>query len=549
MATKGRVGKYFYIRSQVNASLVLEIQNGVDRPCAPVVTAETLEGGGEEAGVGLESNDHQLWFCDIITGTIRNKLNHFCLDLKDDLLVVQPFHRGKSGQQWLIQKDLIQSRDDSEMVLGVTSDASAPGIPVVAAQADDGSRQRWTFEHRPAQYFYIRSHEEHKVMDVKKNDSRPGAQVVLWQDKGDMADNQLWYEDQDGIIRSKLNGFTFDTSGKHVVLMPLDRKSEHQQWVIGGNTVQSRVSPERVLQALPGGFLSRDQPLAAADFTGQVGQLWYFDYLPDQGLSLNHGGRGKHFIVRSRVSGLLLEVHEGKSDAGTPCVLNERRTLDHQLFYMDEPTATIRTALNEFCLQIDDGHLVVNPYDPYSKQQQWRVLGRKIVNKHNPELVLGADSDRAGPGTRISAEQYEGRDTQHWDVTHVPAKYFYVISMLNGKVLDVCHEEASAGAAVIMWERKEGVAANQLWYEDEHGILRSRLNGYVPDTSAGRARVRPYDPTSKHQQWVFVGDRIQNRDDRQLCLDVEKESKKNNASIVSYKYHGGNNQRWSIEYV
>jgi len=69
------------------------------------------------------------------------------------------------------------------------------------------------------------------------------------------------------------------------------------------------------------------------------------------------------------------------------------------------------------------------------------------------------------------------------------ARCFYVVSQLNGKVLDVRGDEASAGAGLIVFDRKPVVSANQVWYEDEAGLLRSKLNGYVVDTSGELAFV------------------------------------------------------------
>ena len=63
------------------------------------------------------------------------------------------------------------------------------------------------------------------------------------------------------------------------------------------------------------------------------------------------------------------------------------------------------------------------------------------------------------------------------------ARCFYVVSKWNNKVLDVRGDEASAGAGLIIYDRKPVVSANQVWYEDEQGLLRSKLNGYVIDTS------------------------------------------------------------------
>lgn len=69
---------------------------------------------------------------------------------------------------------------------------------------------------RPALYFYIKSHDDpRQVLDIQGADPKPGAKVIIYGNKGDLADNQLWYEDQIGIIRSKMNDFVIDASGKY----------------------------------------------------------------------------------------------------------------------------------------------------------------------------------------------------------------------------------------------------------------------------------------------------------------------------------------------
>jgi len=69
---------------------------------------------------------------------------------------------------------------------------------------------------RPALYFYIKSHDDpRQVLDIQGADPKPGAKVIIYGNKGDLADNQLWYEDQIGIIHSKMNDFVFDASGKY----------------------------------------------------------------------------------------------------------------------------------------------------------------------------------------------------------------------------------------------------------------------------------------------------------------------------------------------
>ena len=78
------------------------------------------------------------------------------------------------------------------------------------------------------------------------------------------------------------------------------------------------------------------------------------------------------------------------------------------------------------------------------------------------------------------------------------AQCFYVVSQWNGKVLDVRGDEASAGASLIIYDRKPVVSANQVWYEDECGLLRCKLNGYVIDTSCELSH------SSDKLHWVTV---------------------------------------------
>jgi len=57
---------------------------------------------------------------------------------------------------------------------------------------------------------------------------------------------------------------------------------------------------------------------------------------------------------------------------------------------------------------------------------------------------------------------------------------------MHNKVVDIAADDIKAGARVIMYDRKPAIAANQLWYEDEKGIIRSKLNGFVLDATSGR---------------------------------------------------------------
>ena len=60
--------------------------------------------------------------------------------------------------------------------------------------------------------FYIVSELGGRVLDVKKASTKPKAEVNQYDRKPVDELNQLFYQDDDGIIRSCLNRYTFDTS-------------------------------------------------------------------------------------------------------------------------------------------------------------------------------------------------------------------------------------------------------------------------------------------------------------------------------------------------
>jgi len=60
---------YYFIRSRLNG-LVLDVEGANPNPGAPVVTWNQKSG----------NCDNQLWYDDFATGTIRSKLNNYCLD-------------------------------------------------------------------------------------------------------------------------------------------------------------------------------------------------------------------------------------------------------------------------------------------------------------------------------------------------------------------------------------------------------------------------------------------------------------------------------------
>ncbi len=56
-----------------------------------------------------------------------------------------------------------------------------------------------------------------KVVDVEKGSRNAGAKVCMWKKREQDNDNQIFWEDKYGNIRSKLNNMVLDTTGKSLL--------------------------------------------------------------------------------------------------------------------------------------------------------------------------------------------------------------------------------------------------------------------------------------------------------------------------------------------
>jgi len=60
--------------------------------------------------------------------------------------------------------------------------------------------------------------------------------------------------------------------------------------------------------------------------------------------------------------------------------------------------------------------------------------------------------------------------------------------------------------------------------------------------------MRPFEPTNPKQYWIIVGDRIQNKFESDLVLDVYMKASLT-TKVGEYAFHGRKNQLWSFEFV
>lgn len=153
------------------------------------------------------------------------------------------------------------------------------------------------------------------------------------------------------------------------------------------------------------------------------------------------------------------------------------------------------------------------------------------------------------------------------------AKPFFIESKVNGKVLEVRREAGQGSCNVIFGDRKPNTRnACQLWYEDELGILRSKLNGSVLDFSygivcwdiacrpnptghsqisivhAGKLHTDRYNSINPHQSWVISKEYIKNRNNG-LVLDIHAQKKWIGSSIGLSESKSTDSQKWRFLYA
>lgn len=122
---------------------------------------------------------------------------------------------------------------------------------------------------------------------------------------------------------------------------------------------------------------------------------------------------------------------------------------------------------------------------------------------------------------------------------------FRIIAEWNGEALDVSHDDPRPGAELITWRRKGDRSANQLWFCDPTGVIRSALNDFALEARAQESfRMMPYTG-QPDQQWVFEGNRIVNRLRPIECLTDREGDRPCHAK----PYKGKPRQHWRVEMV
>ena len=257
---------------------------------------------------------------------------------------------------------------------------------------------------------------------------------------------------------------------------------------------------------------------------------------------------GKYFWLRSHLNNLCLDLSYGKAEDGNNVITWEYREAPHQLWYEDLANHVIRSKADEnLVLEERDGQVIIAFFHRGKDEQQWEIQEGRVCKRNDNDRVLHIKNGQEEHAAHLTVERYEGKAEHSWDAVHLDSPYFVIMSMMNNKAVDIEAGDSSTGANVIMYDHHGN--DNQQWYEDKHGFIRSKLNGYTINTRDGHAEMDDIEIGSSGCCWVLNGNAIVNRYQPDECLEIQDCCEDNCAKVVPGHNNENPHQRWIINPV
>lgn len=227
-------GCFFLIRGR-QSGMCLDVEGSGDAG-TPVVL-------WEETGA-----DNQLWYKDYIDETIRSKCNNLCLMPNEfGTLTVGDFE-GNEEQMWKYKTDsgCIRNLNIKDKCVDVAAGETDSGSRVCVFDMSEGENQQFDLEYQPPFYFVILSTMNEKAIEIT---GRGAGDKLITYDRSD-EENQIFYCDENGVLRAKQNDFCWTSSkrtGKSIQMQPEDG-SGSQDWTIYRNRIANKNNGEDTVQ-------------------------------------------------------------------------------------------------------------------------------------------------------------------------------------------------------------------------------------------------------------------------------------------------------------
>jgi len=250
------------------------------------------EGGGKDGAKVIpwdhHGQDNQLWYDDPSTGTIRTLAGHRCLDIQGGELVVNPFKAGATSQQWFRDGAVIRNKTKPSEVLDILDNKKEKGSKVGVWQHSGAPNQCWEFPSAGGptppthdaggvgRRCYIVSEMHGKVVDIKEGNAAAGTSICADQKNVAPSNNQLWYQDTSGHIKSVLNSMAFTNSAKGQHLVMQNSEDARAQWKLDGNKIVNGLG--EVLDILRQNK-ENGASIISYDYKKQSNQHWRLEFI------------------------------------------------------------------------------------------------------------------------------------------------------------------------------------------------------------------------------------------------------------------------------
>ncbi|KAG1365998.1 hypothetical protein G6F61_013406 [Rhizopus arrhizus] len=140
----------------------------------------------------------------------------------------------------------------------------------------------------------------------------------------------------------------------------------------------------------------------------------------------------------------------------------------------------------------------------------------------------------------------------------IPSGPFFIVSKLNGRVLDVKDGSIENAAPIIVWSKKSSDNENQLWFYrsgnlvniNSEKVLDVKDNKIEKNASIIQYDAKQVDESNLNQTWTFDPyGYIYTHSNPDLVLDIKDAQDKDGAEVILYEKKQGAvaaNQLWQL---
>ncbi|KAG1050128.1 hypothetical protein G6F43_007577 [Rhizopus delemar] len=143
-------------------------------------------------------------------------------------------------------------------------------------------------------------------------------------------------------------------------------------------------------------------------------------------------------------------------------------------------------------------------------------------------------------------------------MSSIPTGTFFIVSKLNGRVLDVKGSSIENAAPIVVWSKKSSDNQNQLWVYrsgyfanvNSEKVLDVKGNKIEKNAHIIQYDAKQTDESNVNQSWTFdANGYIYTHSNPDLVLDIKGAQDEDGAEVILYEKKQGTvaaNQQWQL---